>query len=143
METEPCSPNPCGPNSVCRAQGSVAHCSCRPPMYDEPPSCRPECHSSADCPAALACRAGKCRDPCPGACGAHAICRTTMHSPICTCPPGYAGDPFIRCRPGMSIHTFRGRDDFTFWADLFVQELFIIFDSSSVRKLSTSILFQK
>lgn len=98
--TDPCSPNPCGPNSVCRASGTVAHCSCRSAMFEEPPSCRPECHVDSDCPPTLACRNNKCRDPCPGSCGTHAMCRTVSHSPICTCPSHYTGDPFVRCLEG-------------------------------------------
>lgn len=100
--SDPCTPNPCGANSICRAQGTVAHCSCRPALMAEPPACRAECRTDAECAPQLACRSGKCRDPCPGACGARALCRTVMHSPICTCPINYVGDPFVRCLPGES-----------------------------------------
>lgn len=102
--SDPCIPNPCGPDSICRADGTVAHCSCRPPMQADPPSCRPECRSDSECPPDRACRNNKCRDPCPGACGTHAICRTRMHAPICSCPPHYVGDPFTRCLPGTYIN---------------------------------------
>lgn len=101
--SDPCTPNPCGPNSVCRASGTVAHCSCRRPLMAEP-ACRPECRGDSECPPHLACRNEKCRDPCPGACGQRALCRTVMHSPICTCPQNYIGDPFVRCLPGKNLH---------------------------------------
>lgn len=41
----------------------------------------------------------KCRDPCPGSCGANAHCNAINHIPICTCPEGYTGDPFSSCYP--------------------------------------------
>lgn len=98
--SDPCVPNPCGSNTICRAAGTVAHCSCRPPMSQDPPSCKPECRADGECPLDRACRNSKCRDPCPGACGAHALCQVRQHSAICTCPPKYVGDPFVRCTPG-------------------------------------------
>lgn len=105
--SDPCVPNPCGPNSICRADGTVAHCSCRPPMFEDPPSCRPECRSDSECPPDRACRNNKCRDPCPGTCGAYAVCQTKRHVPICTCPENYHGDPFIRCQvPGKLLNIF-------------------------------------
>lgn len=39
----------------------------------------------------------KCRDPCQGSCGAAARCSVINHTPICTCPEGYTGDPFTSC----------------------------------------------
>lgn len=101
--SDPCTPNPCGPNSICRAEGIVAHCSCRPPMFEDPPSCRPECRVDSECPPNRACRNNRCRDPCPGSCGASAICHIRSHSPICACPANYVGDPFIHCLPGILL----------------------------------------
>lgn len=47
----------------------------------------------------------KCIDPCPGTCGLNAKCQVVNHNPICSCPPSYTGDPFVRC---LSIrkHTY-------------------------------------
>lgn len=39
----------------------------------------------------------KCRDPCPGSCGSNAHCQVFNHIPMCTCPEGYTGDPFLSC----------------------------------------------
>lgn len=39
----------------------------------------------------------KCRDPCPGSCGANAECRVVSHTPTCVCVAGYTGDPFTQC----------------------------------------------
>lgn len=52
---------------------------------------------NAECPGNLACQNERCRDPCPGSCGIHAICVVTNHAPHCTCENGYTGDPFVGC----------------------------------------------
>lgn len=36
-------------------------------------------------------------DPCPGVCGYGAVCRVHAHSPICSCPADFTGDPFRGC----------------------------------------------
>lgn len=59
--------------------------------------CRPECMISADCALDKACVNSKCQDPCPGTCGLNARCIVTNHNPICSCTPGFTGDPFVRC----------------------------------------------
>lgn len=95
----PCEPSPCGPNSICRVSSGHAVCSCQPSFVGSPPSCRPECVSSGECPQHQACISQKCRDPCPGTCGFEARCQVVNHNPICSCPPRYDGDPFVRCTP--------------------------------------------
>lgn len=103
METDPppsnpCYPSPCGPNSQCRDIGGQAICSCLIGYFGSPPSCRPECTTSTDCLQNMACVNQRCVDPCPGACGINAVCQVINHNPICSCPPNYSGDPFIRCQ---------------------------------------------
>lgn len=95
----PCEPSPCGPYSQCQIQGynNAPVCSCLQGYTGTPPSCRPECLSSAQCPRDKACILQKCDDPCPGMCGLHARCNVVNHNPICTCPPNFVGDPFVRC----------------------------------------------
>lgn len=95
----PCVPSPCGPNSQCREVNGQAVCSCLPTYVGSPPGCRPECVVSSECPLDKACANQKCVDPCPGVCGQNANCRVNNHSPICSCSPGYTGDPFSRCYP--------------------------------------------
>lgn len=95
----PCSPSPCGPNSQCREINGQAVCSCVPGYQGSPPNCRPECTINQDCPQNQACLNQKCRDPCPGTCGIGAKCVVVNHNPICSCPPRYTGDPFVRCNP--------------------------------------------
>lgn len=52
---------------------------------------------SSECSQNKACINNKCRDPCPGTCGINARCQVVNHNPICSCPPNYLGDPFVRC----------------------------------------------
>jgi len=51
----------------------------------------------------------KCKDPCPGSCASNAICKVISHTPRCSCPPGYNGDPFTQCilQQGKYIHSFK------------------------------------
>lgn len=98
----PCTPSPCGPNSQCRELNNQAVCSCLPSFIGNPPMCRPECTTSAECPTNLACVNNKCVDPCPGVCGQSANCRVINHSPLCICNSGFTGDPFSICYPIQS-----------------------------------------
>lgn len=98
VETHPCSPSPCGPNSQCREINKQAVCSCLPGFISSPPNCKPECIVSSECALNEACVGQKCIDPCPGTCGMYAICQVINHNPICSCPSKYTGDPFTRCQ---------------------------------------------
>lgn len=93
----PCRPSPCGPNSECRIVNNQAVCSCIRGYKGSPPTCRPECIVSTDCPQNEACSNQKCTNPCLGSCGVGASCSVVNHNPICVCPPSQTGDPFIRC----------------------------------------------
>lgn len=93
----PCQPSPCGLYSNCRALNGHAVCSCIPNYVGAPPNCRPECMSSSECSQDKSCINERCKDPCPGTCGNNALCRVVNHNPICSCSPGYSGDPFVRC----------------------------------------------
>ncbi|KAG8227100.1 hypothetical protein J437_LFUL007437 [Ladona fulva] len=95
----PCYPSPCGPHAQCQNVRGVPSCSCLPGYIGSPPGCRPECTINSECPSNLACLREKCRDPCPGSCGVNAQCSVINHTPICTCPQGYTGDPFFNCQP--------------------------------------------
>ncbi|VEN46223.1 unnamed protein product [Callosobruchus maculatus] len=97
---DPCNPSPCGINTVCRTSGKTAVCECLPGFQGNPSAggCRPECTISADCPRDRACVNTKCVDPCPGTCGFNALCNVINHSPVCSCPPPLAGDPFTLCK---------------------------------------------
>jgi len=96
---DPCSPSPCGPNSLCRAINNQAVCTCQESFVGAPPNCKPECVVNSECPQNKACYKYKCTDPCPGTCGVEANCRVINHNPLCSCPQGKTGDPFSRCFP--------------------------------------------
>lgn len=96
VQSDPCNPSPCGPNAQCRDGG----CTCLPEYQGDPYSgCRPECVLSTDCSRDRACIRNKCADPCPGTCGQGATCDVVNHIPICSCPQGTSGNPFVQCRP--------------------------------------------
>jgi len=99
VPTDPCQPSPCGPNSQCRAVNDQAVCSCLAGYIGAPPQCRPECVVSSECPLDRACINQKCADPCPNTCGIRAQCTVRNHNPICACPSGLTGDPFLQCSP--------------------------------------------
>lgn len=95
--SNPCIPSPCGPNAICKAHGDTESCACLPNYIGRPPNCRPECTINTECEGNLACQNDRCVDPCPGSCGAYANCMVVHHTPVCTCVPGYTGDPFTIC----------------------------------------------
>lgn len=95
---EPCHPNPCGPNSQCRNINGQSVCSCLVGFIGSPPTCRPECIVSSDCAPSQSCSNQKCINPCQGSCGIGAKCQVVNHNPICSCPPSYTGNPFVRCQ---------------------------------------------
>lgn len=102
-KSNPCNPSPCGANSQCREINGQAVCSCVPGFIGSPPTCRPECVTSSECPLLQACVNQKCVDPCPGTCGLNAKCQVVNHNPICSCPTNYIGDPFTRCIPKRKL----------------------------------------
>lgn len=99
MPIDPCVPSPCGSNSQCQNNGGTPACSCLSTFIGMPPNCRPECVINSECPSNQACIRERCRDPCPGSCGAGAQCHVLNHILVCTCQQGYTGDPFTRCFP--------------------------------------------
>lgn len=98
VSVNPCLPSPCGPYALCREVDGTASCSCLPNYIGVAPNCRPECTINSECASNMACINVKCRDPCPGSCGYGALCNVINHTPSCTCPRGYTGDPFTSCR---------------------------------------------
>lgn len=96
-EINPCQPSPCGLFSQCRVANGHAVCSCQANYIGSPPACRPECTVSTDCMQDKACINQKCLNPCSGTCGINSRCNVINHNPICSCSPGFNGDPFVRC----------------------------------------------
>lgn len=99
LPLNPCQPSPCGVNSICQIKNSRAVCSCLPNYLGTPPNCRPECVINSDCKMNFVCRNSLCINPCAeSVCGLNANCRVVNRAPICTCLPGYSGDPFNICQ---------------------------------------------
>ena len=59
----------------------------------------PECRDNSECPSHAACINRQCLNPCAvlDPCATNAYCRVQNHEPVCTCPPGYLGDPRVSC----------------------------------------------
>lgn len=101
IQTDPCYPSPCGPNSQCKATGEHYVCQCLQDFIGTPPNCRPECIVNSDCVSNNACINSKCQDPCKmsGVCGLNSECRVLNHILSCSCPSGYVGNAFVQCLP--------------------------------------------
>lgn len=122
VPTNPCVPSPCGSNSECRVIENRPVCSCQPGMLGAPPNCRPECLIHSDCPTKLACVRNKCKDPCAGSCGFNTQCTVVNHQPVCSCSPGFQGDPFSGCNP----IPVTGKNRLIFYACFFYFHLFLL-----------------
>lgn len=62
------------------------------------------CTSDSQCPSDRACVNGICQNPCN--CGPNAECTVRNNKPICSCVPGYEGNPNIECLPGNYFDYF-------------------------------------
>jgi len=109
----PCTPSPCGINTVCDVNGAgSAVCRCQAGFDHAPGSNTIEgCPNriSASAPRRPAQRPSRPRpqaprapsgpsDPCfPSPCGTNADCRSTGNRAVCSCPAGYEGDPYTGC----------------------------------------------
>ena len=73
-----------------------------PPTLSPPTTPRPECRVDDDCPNDKACFDNFCKNPCivRTPCGVNADCRPVDHLPVCTCLPGYQGNPTLQCTRG-------------------------------------------
>ncbi|XP_047739046.1 uncharacterized protein LOC108675679 isoform X4 [Hyalella azteca] len=108
----PCVHDPCARNAFCIVRDHVPQCTC-PPGYTGDPkiACslqiagpRETCTRDTDCSDDMACLDGVCYSPCQ--CGKDATCHVLNHRPVCSCAPGYIGDPNTECRiSGCSTNT--------------------------------------
>lgn len=101
---------PCSPTAKCNVLDSVplrtltCMCpegwipnkegECKPIILPSPPGCE----SNSNCPTNETCINRLCRNPCN--CGLNAQCFVQDHRPICSCEPGYEGNPNIACKLG-------------------------------------------
>lgn len=93
---------PCGINAECFVRHGHAECRClsgyRGNSYER---CVPVgCRSNNECPMDRQCIDGQCIDAClyDNPCSSRAECRVQNHQPVCRCPNGWIGNPYIRCR---------------------------------------------
>lgn len=63
-----------------------------------------ECIDDSECPTDRACINAICRDPCD--CGPNSECRIKDHKPICSCLPGYDGNPNLECVKSEYYHLY-------------------------------------
>lgn len=94
----------CGRNAECQSDNHKATCTCNQGFigdsYDDKMGCQPiECETSDQCSDEKICDNHKCRIACIAynPCGTNAICSTNHHVQVCTCQPGYSGDPKSGC----------------------------------------------
>jgi len=116
-----CSPTPCGIHTTCEVNaGGAAVCRCEAGWDHAPGSNTIEgcpnriSQSQPAAPRVVNNRLGGSvgaigilrqqprqqapSDPCiPSPCGAQADCRSTGNRAVCSCPPGYEGDPYTGC----------------------------------------------
>lgn len=71
-------------------------CKAIPPVTDV------ACTADSQCPSDLACVNGICKNPCN--CGPNAECFVKNNKPICSCVPGYEGNPNLECITGIKVH---------------------------------------
>ncbi|CAG7724295.1 unnamed protein product [Allacma fusca] len=101
--SDPCTPSPCGRYGDCVVRNGLAACSCPPGFQGKPPHCTNEkhilrCVINQDCDSTQVCIERQCSSPCgSNRCGRHAECQVVNRTPICSCPPGYVGDPNHEC----------------------------------------------
>ena len=85
------------PNKGNPLSGMAPCCTLLLSCPDPPP--QPECTRDPDCPEDLACISEHCLDPCSAkTCGKYAACSVKKHTAVCTCLPGFIGDPASVCR---------------------------------------------
>ncbi|PSN38093.1 hypothetical protein C0J52_00854 [Blattella germanica] len=101
-----CHPSPCGRDALCRHRDHQAVCKCPYNRIGDPwVGCSAECKSSSDCPYDRpVCFNDLCIDPClknngQSVCGEHATCTIKGERAVCSCPKGFTGNAFEKCRP--------------------------------------------
>lgn len=102
---DPCLFEKCGINAQCSAKNHRAVCTCLSDYKPDPDPyirCKQyECLTDPDCASTLACVNEKCVNPCQ--CARNADCSVRNHKGICTCIPGYEGNPYgVACTPSKN-----------------------------------------
>lgn len=100
LDINECEEHPCHASAHCINTPGSYRCACPDGTVGDPfiePGCilPNQCHADSDCSDNLACREGRCTDPCPEvSCGINAVCNVFDHNSVCACPPGHLGDAY-------------------------------------------------
>ena len=71
---------------------------------------QPQCRVDSDCRDPDRCVQGSCQLACRvDQCGVNAQCDSQHHRAVCSCPPGYVGNPHIECTIGEYTRVASGR----------------------------------
>lgn len=98
--------NPCDDSSLCKVIDSLPLrtmlCVCPDGQVKTSdgtckvlPPIKAECEAHEACPSEKACVNGLCKEACQ--CGINADCEIVEHHAVCSCKPGFEGDPEIQC----------------------------------------------
>ncbi|PNF22176.1 hypothetical protein B7P43_G05064 [Cryptotermes secundus] len=101
--------NVCSPDQECRVLDTLplrtVMCQCPPDtIADSSGRCKPivqkqpQCTLDSDCNDSDKCIHSHCVEACQvDLCGVNALCNSHGHRAVCSCPPGYEGNPHIEC----------------------------------------------
>jgi hypothetical protein len=74
------------------------------PLFSPAVPEQPQCRLDSDCSDSDKCIRSHCVQACQvDMCGVNAVCNSHGHRAICSCPPGYEGNPHIECTKGMKL----------------------------------------
>lgn len=100
----PCTEDYCGDNAECFVENHSPQCRCLPNYHGNAfiQCLRSEsCSNDNQCPPSQTCVNGQCVEPICN-CGTNAKCSIESRKPICTCPKGYRGDPYVSCNLNLN-----------------------------------------
>jgi hypothetical protein len=105
--------NQCGKNAICSVVINH-HATCECPKgflgspYNECFTHQNQCETNADCPKSKpSCYKNYCKNLCDDACGINAECHLNGKTPVCSCPRGFIGDPFVNCQKNVPKNVCR------------------------------------
>lgn len=96
-----CDQYPCGRQTICKGVAHRPVCSCRDGFFGDPrKGCvKKDCESDNDCSDEKYCEQHVCKIACLTGkpCGENSVCSSEKHRRLCSCKPGYTGNPNTGC----------------------------------------------
>ncbi|XP_022245556.1 fibrillin-1-like, partial [Limulus polyphemus] len=91
----------CENEEDCNVEECCSDMTCDSDKICENGKCVVGCRRDSDCTFDKACINSQCIDPCSmqNVCSRNADCRPVVHRPLCTCKPGFTGQPSDYCKP--------------------------------------------